>query len=171
MGPWSFGAASTASFNYNPLNAALQHQSGATIFRPTGTYGTEHPTGTGPFMFEEWTQGDRLVYTLGPVPGGLTGSAITGAGLGAAVVGGAANLAFTGVNSGAALTLAGPFSGATGTAILLLKDEGKLSLDDPAHELTAALPVDRRHRALHRLGLVRVGRDLAPGEVAADGAG
>ena len=30
------------------------------IFRPTGTYGTEHPTGTGPFMFESWTRGDRL---------------------------------------------------------------------------------------------------------------
>jgi peptide/nickel transport system substrate-binding protein len=31
------------------------------IFRPTGTYGTEHPTGTGPFMFESWTRGERLV--------------------------------------------------------------------------------------------------------------
>ena len=32
-----------------------------TGFRPTGTYGTEHPTGTGPFKFESWTRGDRLV--------------------------------------------------------------------------------------------------------------
>jgi peptide/nickel transport system substrate-binding protein len=32
-----------------------------TGFRPTGTYGTEHPTGTGPFRFESWTRGDRLV--------------------------------------------------------------------------------------------------------------
>jgi peptide/nickel transport system substrate-binding protein len=32
-----------------------------TGFRPTGTYGTEHPTGTGPFQFESWTRGDRLV--------------------------------------------------------------------------------------------------------------
>jgi peptide/nickel transport system substrate-binding protein len=31
------------------------------IFHPTGTYGTEHPTGTGPYMFESWTPGDRLV--------------------------------------------------------------------------------------------------------------
>jgi peptide/nickel transport system substrate-binding protein len=30
-------------------------------FRPTGTYGTEHPTGTGPFRFDSWTRGDRLV--------------------------------------------------------------------------------------------------------------
>jgi peptide/nickel transport system substrate-binding protein len=32
-----------------------------TGFRPTGTYGTEHPTGTGPFKFVSWTRGDRLV--------------------------------------------------------------------------------------------------------------
>ena len=31
------------------------------IFQPTGTYGTEHPIGTGPFMFESWIRGDRLV--------------------------------------------------------------------------------------------------------------
>ena len=31
------------------------------IFHPTGSYGTEHPTGTGPFKFESWTVGDRLV--------------------------------------------------------------------------------------------------------------
>jgi peptide/nickel transport system substrate-binding protein len=32
-----------------------------TGFKPTGTYGTEHPTGTGPYKFESWTRGDRLV--------------------------------------------------------------------------------------------------------------
>ena len=32
------------------------------LFQPTGTYGTEHPTGTGPFKFVEWTRGDRLVF-------------------------------------------------------------------------------------------------------------
>jgi peptide/nickel transport system substrate-binding protein len=31
------------------------------IFHPTGTYGTEHPSGTGPFKFESWTREDRLV--------------------------------------------------------------------------------------------------------------
>ena len=30
------------------------------VFRPTGTFGTEHPIGTGPFKFESWTRGDRL---------------------------------------------------------------------------------------------------------------
>ena len=36
------------------------------IFRPTGTYATEHPTGTGPFRFVEWQQGDRLVMERNP---------------------------------------------------------------------------------------------------------
>jgi peptide/nickel transport system substrate-binding protein len=31
------------------------------LFRPSGTYGTQHPTGTGPFKFESWTRGDKLV--------------------------------------------------------------------------------------------------------------
>jgi peptide/nickel transport system substrate-binding protein len=31
------------------------------IFQPTGTYGTEHPTGTGPFKFESWVPEDKLV--------------------------------------------------------------------------------------------------------------
>ena len=33
------------------------------IFRPTGTYATEHPTGTGPYKFEEWIRGDHLTMT------------------------------------------------------------------------------------------------------------
>jgi peptide/nickel transport system substrate-binding protein len=36
------------------------------VFRPTGTYSIEHPTGTGPFMFSEWTRNDRLVMTRNP---------------------------------------------------------------------------------------------------------
>ena len=31
------------------------------IFHPTGTYSTQHPTGTGPFQFDSWTRGDKLV--------------------------------------------------------------------------------------------------------------
>ena len=31
------------------------------IFHPTGTFGTEHPIGTGPFQFVSWERGNRLV--------------------------------------------------------------------------------------------------------------
>jgi peptide/nickel transport system substrate-binding protein len=31
------------------------------IFHPTGSYSTEHPVGTGPFQFDSWTRGDKLV--------------------------------------------------------------------------------------------------------------
>jgi peptide/nickel transport system substrate-binding protein len=30
------------------------------VFHPTGSFGTEHPIGTGPFKFESWTRGDKL---------------------------------------------------------------------------------------------------------------
>jgi peptide/nickel transport system substrate-binding protein len=30
------------------------------VFTPTGTFGTEHPIGTGPLKFESWTRNDRL---------------------------------------------------------------------------------------------------------------
>ena len=33
------------------------------LFQPSGTYSTEHPTGTGPFKFESWTPGEQLVLT------------------------------------------------------------------------------------------------------------
>ncbi|MDQ3957426.1 MAG: ABC transporter substrate-binding protein [Actinomycetota bacterium] len=36
------------------------------IFRATGTYGTEHPTGTGPFMFKEWVRNDHLTMVRNP---------------------------------------------------------------------------------------------------------
>ena len=36
------------------------------IFRPTGTYATEHPTGTGAYRFVEWTRGERLVFERNP---------------------------------------------------------------------------------------------------------
>ena len=31
--------------------------------RPTGTFGTEHPIGTGPFKFDSWTRNDRLTLS------------------------------------------------------------------------------------------------------------
>jgi peptide/nickel transport system substrate-binding protein len=36
------------------------------LFQPTGTFGTEHPIGTGPFMFEEWIRGESLTFTRNP---------------------------------------------------------------------------------------------------------
>jgi peptide/nickel transport system substrate-binding protein len=30
------------------------------VFTPAGTFGTEHPIGTGPLMFESWTRNDKL---------------------------------------------------------------------------------------------------------------
>jgi peptide/nickel transport system substrate-binding protein len=30
------------------------------VFHPTGTYATQHPTGTGPYLFRSWTVGNRL---------------------------------------------------------------------------------------------------------------
>ena len=31
------------------------------VFTPSGTFGTEHPIGTGPFKFKSWTRNDRVV--------------------------------------------------------------------------------------------------------------
>jgi len=31
------------------------------VFRATGSYGTQHPTGTGPFKFQSWTLRDKLI--------------------------------------------------------------------------------------------------------------
>jgi peptide/nickel transport system substrate-binding protein len=45
---------------YNADQGTLDEETG---FRPTGTFGTEHPIGTGPFKFESWTREDRLVLT------------------------------------------------------------------------------------------------------------
>jgi peptide/nickel transport system substrate-binding protein len=36
------------------------------VFHPTGTYATQHPTGTGPFMLQSWTHGDKLVLVRNP---------------------------------------------------------------------------------------------------------
>jgi peptide/nickel transport system substrate-binding protein len=46
------------------------------IFRPTGDYATEHPTGTGPYKFEEWVRGDHLTMVRnedywGDIPGNI----------------------------------------------------------------------------------------------------
>jgi peptide/nickel transport system substrate-binding protein len=36
------------------------------VFHPTGSYGTQHPTGTGPFMLKSWKVGDKLELVANP---------------------------------------------------------------------------------------------------------
>ncbi len=36
------------------------------VFHPTGTYATQHPTGTGAYMLSSWTRGDKLVLVKNP---------------------------------------------------------------------------------------------------------
>jgi peptide/nickel transport system substrate-binding protein len=61
------GALALTNFTFASPDALQKYNADAgsvdeeTGFKPTGTYGTEHPTGTGPFKFESWTRGDRLV--------------------------------------------------------------------------------------------------------------
>ncbi len=42
---------------------ANQGELASGTFRPTGTYAFSHPTGTGPYKFESWTVGQRVVLT------------------------------------------------------------------------------------------------------------
>jgi peptide/nickel transport system substrate-binding protein len=55
----AFSIASPAALEqYDADAGTLDEEVG---FRPTGTFGTEHPIGTGPFEFVSWTREDRLV--------------------------------------------------------------------------------------------------------------
>jgi peptide/nickel transport system substrate-binding protein len=51
-------ASPTALKKYNADAGTLDPDTG---FKPSGTFGTEHPIGTGPFQFASWTREDRLV--------------------------------------------------------------------------------------------------------------
>jgi peptide/nickel transport system substrate-binding protein len=61
------GALALTNFTFASPKALQQYDADKgsvdeeTGFKPTGTYGTQHPTGTGPFKFVSWTRGDRLV--------------------------------------------------------------------------------------------------------------
>jgi len=58
----NFGIASPAALTEFEADAGTVDEE-AGVFQPTGTYGTEHPTGTGPFKFDSWERGDRLTLT------------------------------------------------------------------------------------------------------------
>jgi peptide/nickel transport system substrate-binding protein len=54
----SFSIASPAALTEFEADAGTVDADG--VFQPEGTFGTEHPIGTGPFKFESWTRGDSL---------------------------------------------------------------------------------------------------------------
>ena len=60
----NFGIASPTALKKYNANAGTADSSG--VFHPTGTYATQHPTGTGPFMFKSWTVGNKLVLVRNP---------------------------------------------------------------------------------------------------------
>ncbi len=66
------GALSLSSFSIESPTAMKKYganqgsvDSGG-VFHPTGSYGTQHPTGTGPFMFKSWKVGDKLELAPNP---------------------------------------------------------------------------------------------------------
>jgi peptide/nickel transport system substrate-binding protein len=53
-----FGIQSPTAMKKYDANAGSLSSDG--VFRPSGTYSSKHPTGTGPYKFESWRVGDRL---------------------------------------------------------------------------------------------------------------
>ena len=60
----TFGIASPTALRKYDADAGEVDENG--VFRPAGTYGTAHPTGTGPFMFKAWRQGREVVLVRNP---------------------------------------------------------------------------------------------------------
>jgi peptide/nickel transport system substrate-binding protein len=60
----NFGMASPTALKKYQADAGTVDASG--VFHPSGTYGTQHPTGTGPYMFSSWKVGDKLVLVKNP---------------------------------------------------------------------------------------------------------
>jgi peptide/nickel transport system substrate-binding protein len=54
----AFSIASPDALEQYDADAGTVDEEG--VFQPTGTFGTEHPIGTGPFMFQSWTRGEAL---------------------------------------------------------------------------------------------------------------
>jgi peptide/nickel transport system substrate-binding protein len=59
-----FGIASPTALRRFDADAGEADSNG--IFHPAGTYATAHPTGTGPFMFNSWRPGRRVVLVRNP---------------------------------------------------------------------------------------------------------
>ena len=60
----SFSMESPTAMNKYGANKGSVDANG--VFHPTGTYATQHPTGTGPYMLQSWTRGDKLVLVKNP---------------------------------------------------------------------------------------------------------
>jgi len=60
----NFGISSPKALKKYDADAGEADERG--VFHPAGTYGTAHPTGTGPFMFKSWRPGRQLVLVRNP---------------------------------------------------------------------------------------------------------
>jgi peptide/nickel transport system substrate-binding protein len=60
----NFGIASPTALKKYKADAGTVDSNG--VFHPSGTFGTQHPIGTGPYMLKSWSVGDKLVLTANP---------------------------------------------------------------------------------------------------------
>ncbi len=60
----NFGMASPTALKQYQADAGTVDSSG--VFHPTGTFGTQHPIGTGPYMLKSWKVGDKLEIVANP---------------------------------------------------------------------------------------------------------
>ncbi len=60
----NFGIASPTALQKYKADAGTVDSNG--VFHPTGTFGTQHPIGTGPFMLSSWSVGNKLVLARNP---------------------------------------------------------------------------------------------------------
>lgn len=60
----NFGIASPAALVKYQADAGTVDATG--VFHPTGTFATQHPIGTGPYMLQSWTPGNKLVLVANP---------------------------------------------------------------------------------------------------------
>jgi len=54
----NFGIASPAALKKYQADAGTVDATG--VFHPTGTFATQHPIGTGPYMLSSWSIGNKL---------------------------------------------------------------------------------------------------------------
>ena len=60
----NFGIASPTALKKYDADAGTVDATG--VFHPTGTFATQHPIGTGPYMLQSWTPGNKLMLVANP---------------------------------------------------------------------------------------------------------